>query len=86
MTQDFEELLDTIQGKAQKLMGICMYEKNNRGLELAGDICTIVATYRESHKMAQEVECLEGLDLSALSVDLQAEHPEHDMKGKPERE
>lgn len=25
-------------------------------------------------------------DLSALSVDLQAEHPEHDMKGKPERE
>ena len=25
-------------------------------------------------------------DLSALSVDLQAEHPEHDTKGKPERE
>lgn len=75
-TQELDTFLKEAQQQAQTLIAVCIVGNTNKGKVLAAELCTMIANYRQAHKMAQEVESLEGLDLSALSVDLQADHPE----------
>lgn len=75
-TKELDSFLYDAEDKARTLIAVCMVGNTERGKLLAAELCTMIADYRNAHKMEQERTNPERFDLSALYVDLHREHPE----------
>jgi hypothetical protein len=76
MDKELDAFLYDVQWKAHNLIGVCMVGNTEKGKVLAAELCGMVADYRNAHKMEHERTHENAFDLSALSVDLDREHPE----------
>jgi hypothetical protein len=77
--QDFhtlEEFADYVRGQAHLLMTQAMILENKKALHIAGALCTLSANICNQGTMERERVGENAFDLSALSVDLDQEHPE----------
>lgn len=82
MDSELETLLHEVQWKAHKLITVCSMAGTTRGRDMAGEICTQIATYRQQKKMALESASPDRYDLNALpapvAIDSEedTEHPD----------
>ena len=66
MDSELETLLHEVQWKAHKLITVCSMAGTTRGRDMAGEICTQIANYRQAQKMGQESTAPNRYDLTAL--------------------
>ncbi len=76
--QTLEQFADYVRGQASLIMGKAAYRENMEIFHLAASLCTLSTNIYNQSEMAQELTSDKAYSLSALSVDLQAEHPERD--------
>ena len=67
MDSELETLLHEVQWKAHNLITVCSLAGSTRGRDLAGEICTQIATYRQQKKMGQESTSPDRYDLASLA-------------------
>ena len=82
MDSELETLLHEVQWKAHKLITVCSMAGTTRGRDMAGEIRTQIATYRQQKKMGQEATSPDRYDLAslappvALDAEDDTEHPD----------
>lgn len=65
-TRELDAMLGAIMEKSQRLIVVCDKAGSQRGMELAGEICTLAADYRQAQKMAQEATAPDRYSLATL--------------------
>lgn len=66
MDREVDKLLFDIHDKALRLIVVCSDAGTTRGRDLAGEICTMAATYRQGKRMQEESTAPDRYDLNAL--------------------
>ena len=67
MDREVDKLLFDIHKKALRLVVVCSDAGTTRGRDLAGEICTMAATYRQGKRMQEESSASDRYSLASLA-------------------